>query len=67
MVDRSFRDILDIAEPFGGKVIVFGGDFLQVLPVIPKLTRVKTVNASLVKSHLWHRMERIKLARNMRA
>ncbi|XP_047259046.1 ATP-dependent DNA helicase pfh1-like, partial [Capsicum annuum] len=65
--DRSFRDILDINEPFGGKIMVFEGDFRQVLLVIPKSTRSETVNASLVKSHLWHRMERIKLTKNMRA
>lgn len=66
-VDRSFRDILDVNEPFGGKVIVFGGDFRQVLPVVPKSTRAQTINASLVRSYLWHHMERIKLTRNMRA
>ncbi|KAM3201207.1 hypothetical protein P3L10_033570 [Capsicum annuum] len=66
-VDRSFRDILDINEPFGGKIMVFGGDFRQVLPVIPKSTRAETGNASLVKSYLWHRMERIKVTRNIRA
>ncbi|XP_075112513.1 uncharacterized protein LOC142182255 [Nicotiana tabacum] len=38
-VDRSFRDIMDINEPFGGKVMVFGGDFRQVLPIVPKSTR----------------------------
>ncbi|KAM3304110.1 ATP-dependent DNA helicase PIF2-like [Capsicum chacoense] len=67
IVDRNFRDILDVDEPFGGKVVVFGGDFHQVLPVIPKSTRAETVNASLVKSYLWNWMERIKLTRNMRA
>ncbi|XP_047270482.1 ATP-dependent DNA helicase PIF1-like [Capsicum annuum] len=67
MVDRSFRDILDIDEPFGGKVMVFGGDIRHVLPVIPKSTRDKTVNTSLVKSYLWQRMEKIKITRNMRA
>ncbi|KAH0636281.1 hypothetical protein KY285_036028 [Solanum tuberosum] len=35
-VDRSFRDIMDKDAPFGGKVMVFGGDFRQVLPVVPK-------------------------------
>ncbi|XP_047249992.1 uncharacterized protein LOC124885788 [Capsicum annuum] len=40
-VDRSFRDILDINEPFGVKIMVFGGDFRQVLPVIPKSTRAE--------------------------
>ncbi|XP_075096269.1 uncharacterized protein LOC142174382 [Nicotiana tabacum] len=66
-VDRSFRDIMDINEPFGGKVMVFGGDFRQVLPVVPKSTRVETINASLVKSYLWNKMEKIQLIRNMRA
>ncbi|XP_016498555.1 ATP-dependent DNA helicase PIF1-like [Nicotiana tabacum] len=66
-VDRSFRDIMDNDEPFGGKVMVFGGDFRQVLPVVPKSTRAETINASLVKSYLWHKMEKIKLTKNMRA
>ncbi|XP_075086514.1 uncharacterized protein LOC142169177 [Nicotiana tabacum] len=46
-VDRSFRDIMDVDEPFGGKVIVFRGDFRQVQPIVPKSTRAETVNASL--------------------
>ncbi|XP_060170805.1 uncharacterized protein LOC132601756 [Lycium barbarum] len=66
-VDRSFRDIMDIDKPFGGKVMVFGGDFRQVLPVVPKSTRAETVNASLVKSYLWPLMEKIQFTRNMRA
>ncbi|XP_047253642.1 uncharacterized protein LOC107852150 [Capsicum annuum] len=66
-VDRIFRDILDINTPFGGKVMIFGGDFRQVLPVIPKSTRTEMVNASLVKSYWWHQMKKFKLTRNMRA
>jgi len=66
-VDRSFRDIMDSDIPFGGKVMVFGGDFRQVLPVVPKSTRAETVNASLVKSYLWPLMEKIQLSTNMRA
>nr|XP_009784814.1 PREDICTED: ATP-dependent DNA helicase PIF1-like [Nicotiana sylvestris] len=66
-VDRSFRDIMDINEPFGGKVMVFGGDFRQVLPVVPKSTRAETINTRLVKSYLWNKMKKIQLIRNMRA
>ena len=51
MVDRNLRDIMDSTENFGGKVIVFGGDFRQVLPVVPHGTRTKTVNASFAKSY----------------
>ncbi|KAH0657478.1 hypothetical protein KY289_026226 [Solanum tuberosum] len=58
---------MDIDKPFGGKVMVFGGDFRQVLPVVPKSTRAEIVNASLVKSYLWPLMEKIQFTRNMRA
>lgn len=32
--DRTLRDIAGSDEPFGGKVLVLGGDFRQILPVI---------------------------------
>ncbi|XP_022897437.1 ATP-dependent DNA helicase PIF4-like [Olea europaea var. sylvestris] len=35
-VDKMLRDITDCNLLFGGKVIVFGGDFRQILPVVPK-------------------------------
>jgi hypothetical protein len=35
VLDYSLRDIMDRPNlPFGGKTIVFGGDFRQVLPVV---------------------------------
>lgn len=33
-VNRTLFDIMDCEDPFGGKVILLGGDFRQVLPVI---------------------------------
>ncbi|KAL6865420.1 hypothetical protein ACP4OV_016571 [Aristida adscensionis] len=33
-LDRSMQNIMNCASPFGGKVVVLGGDFRQVLPVI---------------------------------
>jgi hypothetical protein len=38
-LDRSLQDIMECALPFGGKVMVFGGDFRQVLPVVTRGTR----------------------------
>jgi ATP-dependent DNA helicase PIF1 len=35
MLDRSLQDIMGCELPFGGKVMVFGGDFRQVLLVVP--------------------------------
>jgi len=34
-LDKNLRDIMDRPElPFGGKTVVFGGDFRQVLSVV---------------------------------
>ncbi|KAM0863479.1 hypothetical protein ACQ4PT_044573 [Festuca glaucescens] len=71
-VDRSMRDILSVNEPsrkllpFGGKTIVLGGDFRQVLPVVEGASRAEVVNSSLMKSPLWQHVTVLKLQRNMR-
>lgn len=66
-VDKCLQDIMGNTKHFGGKVMVFGGDFRQVLPVVPKGTMQQTISASLVKSNLWNKMVRLSLSRNMRA
>ena len=52
---------------FGGKTIVFGEDFRQVLPVVRKGSRAQIVGMSLRRSYLWDSMHHLKLVRNMRA
>ncbi|KAK3229163.1 hypothetical protein Dsin_001044 [Dipteronia sinensis] len=66
-LDKMLQDINDSELLFGGKVIVFGGDFCQILPVVLKTTGEETINASLVNSYLWPMLEQIKLIENMRA
>ncbi|KAL5581528.1 hypothetical protein UlMin_013970 [Ulmus minor] len=51
-VDIMLQDINDCNLPFGGKVIIFSGDFRQVLPVVPRATKEEVINASLVMSYL---------------
>ena len=63
MVDRNLRDIMDNTKKFGGKVIVFGGDFRQMLLVVPHGTRAEIVNASFAKFYLWSKMEILKLTK----
>ncbi|GJR86735.1 ATP-dependent DNA helicase PIF1-like protein [Tanacetum coccineum] len=46
--------------------MVFGSDFRQVLPVIPKGSRQDIVSASLKQSYLWHHCKVLKLTKNMR-
>ncbi|XP_041021212.1 ATP-dependent DNA helicase PIF2-like [Juglans microcarpa x Juglans regia] len=66
-LDKMLRDINDIDLPFGGKIIVFGGDFRQVLPVIRKSTKEQQIDASLASSYVWSILKKIKLTENMRA
>jgi ATP-dependent DNA helicase PIF1 len=67
-LDYSMRDIMGQKDlPFGGKTIVFGGDFRKVLPVVRKGSRAQIVGASLRISYLWEFMRHLKLMRNMRA
>jgi hypothetical protein len=53
VVDHAFKDML-----FGNKVIVMGGDFRQILPMVLWGTRSEIVNVSLKRSAvLWHRVK----------
>ena len=38
---------------FGGKVVVFGGDFGKIILVIPKGSRSDIVHATINASYLW--------------
>ncbi|KAI8559660.1 hypothetical protein RHMOL_Rhmol04G0190600 [Rhododendron molle] len=65
-VDRTLRDIRDSPKPFGGITVVLGGDFHQILPVVPKGVREEIVNASLRRSDLWDDICVLTLNLNMR-
>ncbi|GBO09561.1 hypothetical protein AVEN_233058-1 [Araneus ventricosus] len=51
-VDRLLQDLANCSLPFGGKVILLGGDFRQVLPVVLKGSRSLTVDSCLKKHNL---------------
>jgi len=71
-LDRSFRDVMKRVDPrlehvpFGGKPVVWGGDFRQMLPVIPKGTRPAVIAATLNRSELWRVTQVFKLKTNVR-
>ncbi|CAN6897420.1 unnamed protein product [Brassica oleracea] len=71
-VDRTLKDILAVSDataltkPFGGKTVLLGGDFRQILPVIPQGTRQETVSAALNRSPLWKYCDIFHLTQNMR-
>ncbi|KAL0307589.1 UNVERIFIED_CONTAM: hypothetical protein Sangu_3021300 [Sesamum angustifolium] len=66
-VDRTFRDMLGVDLPFGGKVMILGGDFRQVLPVVINGTKSQIIKASIVESSLWSSVKVLNLSENMRA
>nr|XP_027102854.1 uncharacterized protein LOC113724113 [Coffea arabica]XP_027108986.1 uncharacterized protein LOC113728823 [Coffea arabica] len=65
--DMLLKDIMECDDPFGGKLVVFGGDFRQTLPVIKDATRDVLVQSSFVNSHLWTTLQKITLSENIRA
>ncbi|KIJ10634.1 hypothetical protein PAXINDRAFT_38939, partial [Paxillus involutus ATCC 200175] len=42
-VDWTLHDLLNRDVPFGGIAVVFGGDFRQMLPVVPHGSREQIV------------------------
>jgi len=72
VVDRTLRDLMQLDDAhatkkiFGGKTVVLGGDFRQILPIIPKGGREDIVSASLHQSHLWQHVMIFYLHINMR-
>ncbi|XP_074364102.1 uncharacterized protein LOC141704837 [Apium graveolens] len=71
-LDRTLRDIMKYVsvdrgeKPFGGITMLLGGDFRQILPVVPKGSRSDIVGASVTSSPLWCQCKLFKLVRNMR-
>ena len=66
-IDIMLRDITGVDVAFGGKVFLLGGDFRQVLPVIPRGNRTKIVENCLKASPLWTEFQVFTLKKNMRA
>lgn len=66
-VNRLLMDIMGNDVPFGGKIVVLGGDFRQVLPVVPHGSRAATIANSIKFSPLWPVFKTLKLTQNMRA
>ncbi|XP_072071661.1 uncharacterized protein [Arachis hypogaea] len=57
-LDRTIRDLMSIThqhkthQPFGGKVVILGGDFRQILLMILKGSRYDILSSAINSSHL---------------
>ncbi|KAJ9544141.1 hypothetical protein OSB04_023848 [Centaurea solstitialis] len=64
-LDRTMQNLIGSTFPFGGKIMVMGGDFRQVLPVVRRGTRAQIVDSSLRMSPLWSAIKKVRLTINM--
>ena len=73
LVDAAFRDIMGQVDPmleklpFGGKVVIFGGDMRKTLHVVKKGSRAMIVDSCINRSPFWPDVQCLKLTINMRA
>ncbi|XP_026451085.1 uncharacterized protein LOC113351282 [Papaver somniferum] len=70
--ERTVKDLMNESKDktkekvFGGKTLLFGGDFRQILPVIRGGSRENIVDASISRSRLWKHFHVFELSENMR-
>ena len=67
--DACMQDLRQSDEPFGGALVVLGGDLRQTLPVVELADRNEIVACAVTQSRLWRSgvVERLTLSRNQRA
>ncbi|XP_076909212.1 uncharacterized protein LOC143566370 [Bidens hawaiensis] len=71
-LDRTLNNVITchpgntIGSLFGGKIVVFDGDFKQILPVVQNGTRSDCVYATISSSFIWSKCKALKLTKNMR-
>ncbi len=69
VLPRSLCDLLECDDaPFGGLVVIMGGDFCQVLPVLSCAGRATIVHSTVLQSKVWQTssVNIIQLSENMR-
>lgn len=57
-IDRTLKDVMsgynNSNEVFGGKIVVFGGDFRKIIPVVPRATRYHIVRYIINAYYICH-------------
>jgi hypothetical protein len=68
VVHRLMGDLRSVADDilFGGVPVILGGDFAQILPVVPYGSQADTVRACLQRTWIWPRLHQLSLRINMR-
>ncbi|XP_050887974.1 uncharacterized protein LOC127093115 [Lathyrus oleraceus] len=69
-LDKTLKDIMYGSKSsniiFGGKIVVFGGDFRQILPIVPRDSSSDIIHVALNSSYVWDHFKILRLTKNMR-
>ena len=65
-MDRTFRDLRDRKQIFGGILTILSGDWCQILPVAKNSNCARIVDACPKSSRLWPGMIALQLETNTR-
>ena len=65
-LDTTLRDLLHNPTPFGGKPILFSGDWRQIGPIVKFCSASDTVEAAFLSSNLLNSVKRMRLTISQR-
>ena len=67
-IDKFFREVCDKPDvPFGGKIVIVGGDYRQTLPIVADAqTNEQVVRICANQTNVWDHFRRLELSANMR-
>jgi hypothetical protein len=65
-VNKSLKRICNSEADFGGKIVVFSGDFRQILPVVKYNEYPPAFAATIKSSKIWASVRQFQLIENMR-
>lgn len=65
-LDRTLKDLMRNTLLFGGKTILFSGDWRQTGPIVKFGSPTDTVDATVISSHLWSSIFRLRLTKSQR-
>ena len=66
-IDLMLQDIINCTVPFGEKLLLFGGDFRQILPVVPRANASGILESCINRHACWSLFKMLNLSQNIRA
>ncbi|CAM9650676.1 unnamed protein product [Pylaiella littoralis] len=65
-LNRTLQDLMKNKKIFGGKTVLFSGDWRQTGPIVKNGSATDTVDAAFISSPLWKDVKRMKLTKSQR-